>query len=205
MEQRLLPLAGGNEAVAAAGFVDILRADHHPLGILDGAVGEGGGIAAYHADRLDLGDVFRHRQQLGDRLERLPAVVHVETGHDHPLAHIGQLRAYANQLAVEKLRLVDAHHMAFQRAFPDLLRAFHHLGGDLGFGVGNNVVFAVAGIDFRLEDGHLLAGDGGALETADQLFRLAAEHAAADHFDPSDVALNDGEHGAGYPFLWLFC
>ena len=44
---------------------------------------------------------------------------------------------------------------------------------------------AVAVVDVRLEDLDLALGDLRAAQPADQLFALAAEHAAGDHFDPA--------------------
>jgi len=48
----------------------------------------------------------------------------------------------------------------------------------------DDVILAVTVVDERLEDLHLLFRDLRAPQPADQLFALAAEHAADDDFDP---------------------
>ena len=55
--------------------------------------------------------------------------------------------------------------------------------------VRHDVIVGVAGVDRRLEDLDLLAGDLRAAQPADQLLALAAEHAADDDFDPALIGL----------------
>src|SRR5262249_5285497 len=50
--------------------------------------------------------------------------------------------------------------------------------------VRDDAVFAVAIVNQRLEDLHLLPGNLRAAQAADQLFALATEHAAGDDLDP---------------------
>ena len=51
----------------------------------------------------------------------------------------------------------------------------------------------IENIEARLEDLDVLAGDEGALDTADQLFGLAAEHAAADDFQGAGILAVAGD------------
>ena len=58
-------------------------------------------------------------------------------------------------------------------------------GGDSHLAVRGDVVVAVAVVDLRLEDLDLLPRDLGAPQPADELFALAAEHAAGNDLDPA--------------------
>ena len=57
----------------------------------------------------------------------------------------------------------------------------------------DDVIFAEPVVEFRLEDLHALPRDLRAAQTADQFLALSAEHAAADHFDPAEIAVRYSE------------
>jgi hypothetical protein len=50
-----------------------------------------------------------------------------------------------------------------------------------------DLLFIVPGVERRLKDGRLLVGDLYAFESADQFFRLSAEHGTADHFNTTSA------------------
>src|SRR5689334_4126951 len=81
---------GGVEAVPAARLVEPARANQHAFAARDQPLGMVRGIAANHADRECLRDVFGDGQQLRHRLERPPEVILVQTGNDDPLAVVGE-------------------------------------------------------------------------------------------------------------------
>ena len=58
----------------------------------------------------------------------------------------------------------------------------------------SSLVVGVSGIDARLEDLDLLAGDLGTADAADELLALAAEHAAGDDLDPPGLAAEMSVH-----------
>ncbi len=96
----------------------------------------------------------------------------------------------AGRFGVEELPLVDADDLGVVIHLRDqLVGALHVLGRDAHVAVRHDVIFAEAVVDERLEDLDLLAGDLRAAQAADQLFALAAEHAAGDDFDPAVLRL----------------
>ena len=72
------------------------------------------------------------------------------------------------------------------------------LGRDAQLAVRDDVVVGVARVDRRLEDLHALAGDLRAAQAADELFALAAEHAADDDLDPARRRGADDVHAELY-------
>ncbi len=142
------------------------------------------------ADRERFRDVLGDRQQLGHRLERAPQIVLIEAGDNHALATIRQRIAGRRQIGVEKLPFVDPDDLRvvvdllehLVRA-PDVLRCHPHVT------VRHDMAFAEAVVEERLEDLHVLAGDLGAAQAANQLLALSAEHAAADDLDPPVLGL----------------
>src|SRR4029078_1022791 len=93
--------------------------------------------------------------------------------------------AHRRQLGVEELPLVDAHHLGLRAdALEQLARRADALRLDLHRAVRGDVIVAVAVVELGLEDLDLALGDLGAAQAADQLFALAAEHAAGDDFNP---------------------
>ena len=101
----------------------------------------------------------------------------------------------AGQILIEELPFVDADHFGVRLdGVEQLPRAFDRPGFNAHLAVRDDVVLRVAGIDRRFEDLDFLSGDAGAAQAADQLFALAAEHAADDDFNPALNRLSDDVH-----------
>src|SRR5262249_40558982 len=89
------------------------------------------------------------------------------------------------QVQVEELAFVDSHYLGvFVDAADELARAPHALRRDAHIAMGDDAVVAVAVVEQRLEDLDLLPGNLRPSQPANELFALAAEHAAGDDFDP---------------------
>jgi hypothetical protein len=167
-------------------LVRALRADEHALTARDEPLRVIGGRAADNADGEGLRDVLRDRQELRHRLERLAEIVLVEAGDDHALALIGERRAHRGQLLIEELPLVDPDDFRLPpHARQEFGRFLQALRRNLHLAVRRDVVVAVAIVDGRLENLHLLPGNLRAAHATDQLLALAAEHAAGDDLDPA--------------------
>ena len=155
-----------------------------------------GRVAAHHADGARLGDVFGDRQQLRHRLERLAEVVLVEAGHDDAHAARGQRRRTTAGSSASKnwpSSMPTTSVSGLTLASSSAARA-RLLGRNPQLAVRDDVVVGVAGVDGGLEDLDTLAGDLGAAQPADELFALAAEHAADDDFDPARGWGSDDVH-----------
>src|SRR5581483_208821 len=88
-----------------------------------------------------------------------------------------------------KLPFVDPDDVGVVVHLPDEFVGVPHVDrGDPHVAVRHDVVFAVAVVDERFEDLDLLPGDLRAAQPPDELFALAAEHAAGDDFNPAAVA-----------------
>src|SRR6185503_799898 len=98
----------------------------------------------------------------------------------------GHLHAHVDNSCVEELHFIDAEH-----SYPERNLGSQFFGVDDGIRIQPAIVarddplHIEAIVDHRLEDLRSLAGDLGAPDAADQLFALAAEHAAGYYFDPS--------------------
>src|SRR6266545_1238878 len=174
------------EAAPAPRLVGAFRTNQYAIADGDEPLRMVGRVAAHHADRQRLGDVFGDRQQLRHRLEGLPEIILVEAGDDDALALVGDRIDHHGQLGVEELPFVDAYDLGVGLdELEQLARAFHRDRRNPHVAVRDDVVTVVAGVDPRLENLDLLPRDLGAAEAADQLLALAAEHAADDDFDPA--------------------
>src|SRR4030095_281579 len=98
------------EAHAATSFVGALRPQEDAVAARHEALSVVRWIAAHHANRQRLGDVFRNGEQLRHRLEWLAEVILVESGNNHALSAIGQFVDDGWQLLIEELSFVDADH-----------------------------------------------------------------------------------------------
>ena len=135
---------------------------------------------------------FGQRQQIRDGDERAAQVIGVQPGDDHLLAAIGQALRHVHQALAHEIRLVHADHFrAPVHAVQDLAAGVHDFGLHAQIAVRHDLVDGVARVDDGLEHLHSFARDHGAAQAPDQLFALAGEHGAADHFDPSDVAADE--------------
>ena len=111
------------------------------------------------------------------------------------LPRAGQGGARRRQLGIEELSLVDADDFGVGiDPGQQLGRVFDVLRGDAHVAVRHDVIFAEAVVHQRLEGLHLLAGNLRAPQAADQLFALAAEHAAGDDFNPAVLRFSDNVH-----------
>ena len=180
----------GIETVSAARFVEAAIADQHAVAAGHEALRMVRRIAADHADGERLGDVLRDGQQLRHRIERPSEVVLVEAGDNHALAPVGERVARGRQVRVEELSLVDADHLGFVGDHPHQLVGVRHvLGRDALIAMRHDMVVAEAVVENRLEDLHFLPRNLDAPQPANELFALAAEHAAGDDFDPAALRL----------------
>src|SRR6266850_745604 len=95
-------------------LVGLLRADDDDRLVVEGgdavhdALRSSRGLAADDADRLELVDALREREQHRHRAERLAAEVEVEAGADHASPARDQRAHDADDPGVEELHLVDA-------------------------------------------------------------------------------------------------
>ena len=187
--------AGGVEAVAAEGLVNVFLAQEDEVVALAEAVRVVRERAAADADGVHLLHVLGDGHQARHGPEGLAEVVGVESGGDHAHAAVGQGLADFHEAFVEELRLVDADHFHVGADF------FEHLGGGADGGGGDfmEVVrddfdVGVAFVYDGLEDGDLLVGELGAAEAPDQLFGLAGEHRTAYDLDAAAFFVILGKH-----------
>ena len=132
---------------------------------------------------MHLGHVFGHGTERRHRPERLSFEIHVETGHNDALAFVGQRAAHRHQPFLEKLGFVDAHHIGLRRSVKDLVDRIEGLRIEGARIVRHHFFVAVTRVDGRFEDHHFLTRNARTLDTANQFFSFAGEHAAAYHFD----------------------
>ncbi len=172
--------------MATARFVHAGRADEHAIRAAHQALRVVGGIAADDAYGQRLRDVFGNGEQLRHRFEGPTEIVLVEPGDDDALAAIREGIARRRQIRVEELPFVDADDFRVLVDLLDELVGSADVDGlDPHVAVRDDVVLAEAVVDERLEDLDLLSRDLRATQPADELFALAAEHAAGDDFDPA--------------------
>ena len=99
------------------------------------------------------------------------------------LVTVGQLVAHVHQPGVEKLRLVNAHHIDLGGEQQDAGRRVNGCRRDGMAVVRHHRLFRIARVDGRFVDFHALMGKLRPLQAAYQFFRLAGEHRATDDFD----------------------
>jgi hypothetical protein len=127
-----------------------------------------------------------------------PRKILVQTGDNHPQAAVGQFVAHFGDGPIEELGLVHGHNLGIR------IQALENVTG-LGYGCGlkvrstvrANLLVHVARVHAGFKDLHLLLGDGGAFDPADQLFGLARKHGATDDLDPTPVIAMMG-HGSTF-------
>src|SRR5207244_3634475 len=108
---------------------------------------------------------------------------------------------HAHELGRKELRLVDADHLRVGlHARFDLARLVDHFGLDRLGAVAGHTRRVVPLVDARLENLHALAPQDGPAHPADEFLGLAAEHRAADDFDPTHIA--PPVHPHGYRRAW---
>ena len=151
-----------------------------------------GGVAANHADGQLLGHELGGAEDGRHGAERLASIVEIQTGHDDPFTQVGQLDDHRQQVRAEELTFVDGHQLG---AVIELIQYFlstgHGRSRQALLAVRNDAGFVVPGIGAVLEDLHAPTGDLGPADPLDQFFAFAAEHGAADHFDPTCFSVKD--------------
>ena len=193
--------AGGVEAVAAEGLVDVFFAEEDEVLALAEAVRVVRERAAADADRVDLLDVLGDGHQARHRAEGDTEVVGVEARHDDAHAAVGEGLADFDEGVVEELRFVDADDLHLRADLvEDLLGGRDGGGGDFMEIVRDYFDVGVALVNDGFEDGDLLVGELGAAEAADEFFGLAGEHRAADDLDAPGFSMILGKHCL---HLWL--
>ncbi len=135
-------------------------------------------------DGVRLIDIVRHRHQSRHGTKRHPLEVHIKTRHDDTHATCRQLVADIDNAHIEKLRLVDTHHLDIIRQKQDILAGIDRRGTNGVMVVADHILLRITHINGRLENLYLLLGKLRTLHTANQLLRLAGKHAAANHFYP---------------------
>ena len=165
-------VACGVEVGSAAGFVEAGGAYDDQFPALAEALGVDGRLAAHHADGGELGDLVGEGHEVGDGAEGLVGEGGVEAGHEDSFAEGDEFESERDDVLVEELDLVDADDINVG-ALPVEVLAEAVGGGDGGSVVCLRAVAGdggavVAEVDIRLVAGDALAGDAGALETADE-------------------------------------
>ena len=120
-----------------------------------------GGVAADHADGLQLVHHLGHRHQLAHRAERLAPEVGVGAGQDHAHAAAREQGRHRHDVRIEELRLVDRDDLGVGAHQPeDLGGGIHRRGLELGAVVAGDAVEAgIAAVEMGLEDLHPPPGD----------------------------------------------
>src|SRR2546423_12797333 len=99
-------------AEAAACFVNFFCADNNLTRLsLTGrtrkSLAARGGIAADHANGVELRHFFSDREKLRHWAKRLAPEIHIEAGNDHPDSAVGELLSDLDDSFIKKLGLID--------------------------------------------------------------------------------------------------
>ena len=86
--------------------------------------------------------------------------------------------------------------------FEDLIRMLHELSVDAHIAMGDDVLLAVALVDEGLKNLNSLPRDLCPTQAADELFALAAEHAARDHFDAAGMGTKNVHVSKHAPYFY---
>ena len=144
-------------------------------------------VSAYHAYCQGLCNVFSDREKLRHRLEGLAAIVLVESRNDHALSGIRKLFADVDNIRSEELSFIDADNLRVGGEVEYLIACVYDGRNERLLAVRNNVARAVAVVDSRFKDHYSLTGNLRAPHPAYQFFRLSAEHASGNNFDPTCI------------------
>src|SRR5260221_12060173 len=164
---------------------------------VDDPLRAGRGLAAHDADRLELVDALRQRQERRYGAERLAAEVEVEPGTDHPASAEDEVADHADDAGIEELDLIDPHDAGVGREQRHDLGARAHRPGDERIAVvRTDELGTEAIVDRGLEGLDGAARDDGALHASDELLALSAEHAPHDDLEPTLLVVARGHAGA---------
>ena len=150
-----------------------LLAQQHLLFGLHQAVANVGQVAALHADGVHLGYIVGNGAEGGHGSEGHPLKVHVKASHDNAHTLVGQRVTYLYDVVVEKLSLVNAHHVDVGSLFQDGYGFFYRCRLYAVAVVAHHVLHVIACVDGGFEDHHFLMGKHGALHTAYEFFGFA--------------------------------
>lgn len=192
-------VAGRTETPAAARLVGVGCPDENAFAITGCALGAIRRIPAHNTDCEGLGDVLGHRQELRHGIKGPAAEILVKAGYNDPLSLISKALGNLHDSGVKELTFIDADDLCFLCPGEHLRGVLDYCRPEARVTVRNEMRRTEACIDSGLEDGHLLACDFCTSQPADELFGLAAEHAAGDDFDPANPArgVMKGRYGHG--------
>ena len=146
------------------------------------------------ADGLQLVDELGAAEQLRHRPEREAAEVLVQPARDDPHPTLDEAVEDEGDLRREELDLVDADDVVAVHQAGDVGRVVDGDRAHTRAGMADDVADVVPVVDPRLDDQHSLAGDLRPTQAADQLLALAAEHRAADDFEPAAAIREEPDH-----------
>jgi hypothetical protein len=180
----------GNKAAAAPGFVHSTRSHGNALARFEYALGIVGGLAAADANGVGFRDVFGNGKELRHGLKRPAGVILVQSRDNNPDSAARKFICNRHQLVVKELPLVDSDDLRiWLKLLKDLDGGFYGPGFMAHLGMGHDVITRISDIDSRLKDLHLLTGDLGPSQPADQFFGLAGKHRAGYHLNPARGSL----------------
>src|SRR5690606_7044020 len=185
---------------ATARFVNFGRADEDDRVVVarglavNQSLGAAGWLAADDADRMEFGHFFRPAHEFRHGAKRFAAKIRVQPGDDDANASVGQLVGDIDDGRVEELRFINRDNRCFRlQTVEDRSGVGQRLTFDILAVVAGDKLDAITVVDIGLEDLNALSGDDGAAHAADQLFRLAAKHAAANHLDLAYMVNHGGD------------
>ena len=112
------------------------------------------------------------------RTERHALEVEVESGYYHTDASACKFIADLDDMLVEELCLVNAHHIALLSHEQDACRGIDRRGGNAVALMADNLFLTITDINGRLEYLYLLLGELCTAKAANEFLRLTREHRA---------------------------
>ncbi len=118
---------------AASRFINISGPHNNAFGVRIQSLCPVGRSAAFDADSQRFCNIFGNRQELGNRFERLPHVILIQTRNNNPFAVVGQLLAHINDIGFEKLGLIDTNNVRVFRQIRNFRRGLNSNGWNFLF------------------------------------------------------------------------
>jgi hypothetical protein len=177
-------------ALAATGLVYLGCADQNDWIVKSGglavnkALGAAGFFATDNTYSVELVNVLGAGHEVGHGAEGDTAEVSVKASTDDAEAPVGQLITYLDDVGIEELDFVYGHDsgQGIERG-RNVGGAADRPGIKVEAVVGSHPSGVITGVNGRLKDLDMLAGDNCPAKAANQLFCLAAKHAAANQLD----------------------
>ena len=180
-----------NEALAAAGFVFVARADFDTFFRFDGALRIVGGAAAFDADRVGFCDKFGNRKKLRHWLERLAGIILIEAGNDDALTRICKFVYRFDQPGIEKLAFVDRDDLCFIFYVFQHLRRGHNGPRKMRQArMRSDLFLGITVVDSWFENLNLLPRDLRPAYAPDQLLGFSRKHRTDDDLYPACPVLS---------------